>query len=178
MSEFRSLCLIDDPSMDADDGSSGEDVDDYLPPPDAPDGYDLITAAPGIVTVTTGVMTGRVQMIVHVLDAEPAGLAEGDWDTIEEIGFRALSASTRAASGQYYPFAADGDDTFSQSVTPAGAGHYRVRAYEVNRHRALGEHFEETDDPTDEHYLVEVWPQATTDESLRRIVGTDPPLLR
>jgi len=41
------------------DVESTEDVDDYLPPPDPPEGFDFLTAAPGIATVTTGVMRGR-----------------------------------------------------------------------------------------------------------------------
>ncbi|MCQ4120018.1 hypothetical protein [Rhodococcus tibetensis] len=93
MAEFRSICLIDDSQADpAYPGvTSAEDVDDYLPPPDPPEGFDLLAAAPGVVTVVTTVMRGRVHLTVQVLVSEPIELAFGNWETVE-IGFRALSA--------------------------------------------------------------------------------------
>ncbi|MBT2276202.1 hypothetical protein [Rhodococcus qingshengii] len=176
MAEYRSICLLDDPPADL-DVPSAEDVDDYLPPPDAPDGFDLVTAAPGIVTVNTGVMRGRVHLTVHVLDSEPRELAAGDWDTIEEITFRALSAYTHAAAGDYYPFAARTPGMFERSVTPAGAGFYRVRAHEVHRVKAFGEHLDDDDPPTAERFLIQLWPTTVEDDNLRRIKGRTPPLM-
>lgn len=177
--EFRSLCLVDDPQADPTypHVDSTEDVDDYLPPPDPPNGFDLLTAAPGIVTVTTGVMRGKVDLTIRVLDSEPSDLASGDWDTIEEIGFRALSAFTRAASGEYYPFAAEGLGPFQASVTPGGPGWYRVRAYESNRRASLGEHRDDGDPPTEERYLLEVWASDIEDEDRRRMRGPQPTML-
>lgn len=176
MAYYQSICLIDDPSADPayPNVTSAEDVEDYLPPPDAPPGFDLITAAPGIVTVTTGVMRGSVHLTIRVLDSEPTELASGDWDTVEEITFRALSVYTRAAEGTYNPFSGEGPSPFDRSVTSGGAGFYRVRAYEVNRVRALGEHREDSDPPTEERYLLEVWPSSTEEEDRRRLVGPQP----
>ncbi|WP_092808113.1 hypothetical protein [Rhodococcus globerulus] len=176
MAEYRSICLVDDPPVGL-DVTSAEDVDDYLPPPDSPEGFDLVIAAPGIVTVTTGVMRGRVHLTVQVLDSEPRDLATGNWETVEEIGFRALSAYTRAAAGTYYPFVASSPGTFEESVTPTGAGFYRVRAHEVNRGSALGEHRDDGDPPTEERFLLQVWPTGTENEDHRRITGREPPLL-
>ncbi len=177
--EFRSICLVDDPRAHPDypEVEPEEDVDDYLPPPDPPEGFDLLTAAPGVVTVTTGVMRGQVGLTIRVLDGEPSQLAPGDWDAIEEIGFRALSSYTRAASGEYYPYAADGPGPFTQSVTPDGPGFYRVRAYESNRSLALGESREDGDPATEERYLLEVWPSTTGDVDRRRLKGPHPPML-
>lgn len=104
---YRSICLVDDPASDAaypDVEVGAEDVDDYLPPPDPPEGFDLLTAAPGVVTVTTGAIRGQVDLTIRVLDDEPSALAPGIWDAVEEIGFRALSGYTMPASGEYYPF--------------------------------------------------------------------------
>ncbi|MBT2263484.1 hypothetical protein [Rhodococcus erythropolis] len=176
MAEYRSICLLDDPPADL-DVPSAEDVDDYLPPPDAPEGFDLVTAAPGVVTVSTGVMRGKVHLTVHVLDSEPRELAAGDWETVEEIGFRALSAYTHAAAGNYYPFAATSPGAFERSATPAGAGFYRVRAHELNRGKNLGEHRDDNDPPTEEQFLLQVWPTPTEDEDRRRLVGREPPLM-
>ncbi|WP_338891950.1 hypothetical protein [Rhodococcus sovatensis] len=81
-------------------------------------------------TVTTGAIRGKVDLTIRVLDDEPSALAPGIWDTIEEIGFRALSAYTMPASGEYSPFSAGGSGVLASSVTAKGLGFYRVRAYE------------------------------------------------
>ncbi|WP_125458721.1 hypothetical protein [Rhodococcus sp. 1168] len=180
MAEYRSLCLVDDPPTDAayPEGTADEDVDDYLPPPDPPEGFDLLTAAPGIVTITTGAMRGRVHLTIQLRDDEPQELAPGKWDTVEEIGFRALSAHTRAASGEYYPFAAAESRSFAASVTPQGPGFYRVRAYETNRALTSGEHRDEADLPTEEKYLIQIWPLLAENAVRQRLLGPQPTLLQ
>lgn len=178
---YRSICLVDDPASDPvypDVESVSEDVDDYLPPPDPPEGFDLLTAAPGVVTVTTGAMRGKVNLTIRVLDDKPSALAPGIWDTVEEIGFRGLSGYTMPASGEYYPFSADGSGVFPSSVTSKGPGFYRVRAYERNRKLTLGVHREDHEPATEETYLLEVWATDDKDEDRRRLRGQHPTLMR
>lgn len=178
---YRSICLVDDTASDPeypDVEVGAEDVDDYLPPPDPPEGFDLLTAAPGVVTVTTGAIRGKVDLTIRVLDDEPSALAPGIWDTVEEIGFRALSKYTMPASGEYYPFSADGSGTFPSSVTAKGPGFYRVRAYERNRKLTMDVIRENDDLPTQETYLLEVWATDVEDEGRRRLRGPHPTLLR
>ncbi|MGB6051049.1 MAG: hypothetical protein WBG14_09340, partial [Rhodococcus sp. (in: high G+C Gram-positive bacteria)] len=121
---------------------------------------------------------GQVGISVRALESEPSQLHSGDWDTIEEISFRALSAFTRVASGEYYPFASEGAGLFQSSVTPSGPGFYRVRAYERNRRLAVGEHRDANDPPTQEIYVIEVWPTNTEDEDRRRLKGPQSTMLR
>lgn len=178
---YRSICLVDDPASDPeypDVEVGAEDVDDYLPPPDPPEGFDLLIAAPGVVTVTTGAIRGKVDLTIRVLDDEPSVLAPGIWDTVEEIGFRALSKYTMPASGEYYPFSADGSGMFPSSVTAKGPGFYRVRAYERNRKLTMDVIRENDDLPTQETYLLEVWATDVEDEGRRRLRGPHPTLLR
>ncbi|WP_415975049.1 hypothetical protein [Rhodococcus sp. 077-4] len=181
--ELQSICLVDDPASDPaypDVEPGAEDVDDYLPPPDPPEGFDLLTAAPGVVTVTTGAMRGKVNLTIRVLDNKPSALAPGIWDTVEEIGFRALSGYTMPASGEYYPFSAAGSGVFQSSVTAKGTGFYRVRAHERNRKLTLGIHREDHEPATEETYLLEIWAteDEDEDEGRRRLRGPYPTLLR
>jgi hypothetical protein len=178
---YRSICLVDDPASDPaypNVEPGAEDVDDYLPPPAPPEGFDLLTGAPGIVTVRTGAIRGRVDLTIRVLDDEPSQLAPGIWDTVEEIGFRALSAYTMPASGEYYPFSADGSGMFPSSVTPDGPGFYRVRAYERNRKLTMEVVRENDDLDTEETYLLEVWATDIEDEDPRRLRGPRPTVLQ
>lgn len=146
-------------------------------PADPPEGFDLLTAAPGVVTVTTGAIRGRVDLTIRVLDEGPSALAPGIWDTVEEIGFRALSAYTMPACGEYYPFSADGTGMFPSSVTAKGPGFYRVRAYE--RDRKLTMVLREDHEPaTEETYLLEIWATDVQDEDRRRLQRPHPTLLR
>ena len=178
---YRSICLVDDPASDAaypDVEVGAEDVDDYLPPPDPPEGFDLLTAAPGVVTVTTGAIRGQVDLTIRVLDDEPSALAPGIWDAVEEIGFRALSGYTMPASGEYYPFSADGSGVFPSSVTAKGPGFYRVRAYERNRKLTMEVNREDNEPAAVETYLLEIWATDVEDEDRRRLQGPHPTLLR
>jgi len=176
--EFRSFCLIDDPSAGTDqpEGAPVEDVEDYLPPPDPPEGHDLLTAAPGIVAITTGVFRGMVHVTFRVSDTSPATVDTEEWDTVEELGFRALSESTRIASGEFVPVVG-ARGAFTDTLTADGAGNYGVRAYERGRHLALGQSRSEDDDYTRERYLVEIWPTGERLLPRRRIKGQAPPLL-
>ena len=178
---YMSICLADDPASDAaypDVEVGAEDVDDYLPPPDPPEGFDLLTAAPGVVTVTTGAIRGQVDLTIRVLDDEPSALAPGIWDAVEEIGFRALSGYTMPASGEYYPFSADGSGVFPSSVTAKGPGFYRVRAYERNRKLTMEVNREDNEPAAVEAYLLEIWATDVEDEDRRRLRGPHPTLLR
>ncbi len=115
------MCLLDDPEIEPGywSDSAGETVEDHQPPSDPGDGFDLLAAVPGCVAVTTGVGRGVVHVTVQQLDTPPGGAIDSEWETAEEVTFRALSGYTRAASGEFFPYAMMSPASFTESVTPS-----------------------------------------------------------
>lgn len=106
-------------------------------------GYDQ----PYLAVITTGVAMGNVRLRVDVHDTPPP-LALDGWDEAAEISIQVPHGTVHVGALGF-----DMEDDFG-TLTPAGAGPYRVRVHARDRHRMYDLVAEE---PWEEH-LIQVWP--------------------
>ena len=108
--------------------------------------------------VTTGCMDGPVRLTIRLHSARPS--EQDAWEVREEASIR-ISEPLLTWSPIGVPL---GAENFNRPVlTPLASGPHRVRVSGRGRGTRKDEYVSSTEAPT-EHYLIEVWPEATLRE--------------
>jgi hypothetical protein len=112
-------------------------------------------AAPGQLSLITGLHTGRVPLAVHWHDTEPA--VGDDWEDVVEVSFQPPEADLVLASFQ---------DSFELRLPAVQSLRARYCASGMDAARdadtVLG------DEPTIDRYLLELWPAAAASDAVVR----------
>jgi hypothetical protein len=101
----------------------------------------------------TGIHSGTVRVTADVLPGPPTEVDPGPWDDIVEASLYAPTGHLGVHQLEYLP---QEEPPSLPVLSPAGPGHYRVRAHARGRDRD----FDAAVDHSDEHYLLSVWPAA------------------
>lgn len=110
-------------------------------------GNGTTTVSPGVVTIHTGISVGNVEVVVEVHEMAPPAAPE-PWEDVVEVSMHAPHGQVRVTG-----IGLDAPDSFPL-LTPAGPGHYRVRAHVRGRDIAT----DLSRSTPVEDYLVQIWP--------------------
>ncbi|MBU2666245.1 hypothetical protein KOI35_22340 [Actinoplanes bogorensis] len=128
-------------------GIIDDDLDWPLDPP--PSGNGLIHPFRGGAFVSTGIHSGRIVVRTGAFDAAPPVDAGHGWESIVEVSVSSRRGKLRVRSYD--------DDPEGTTLSTAGRGSYRVRAYAAGRDTDI-----DGTSPLVETYRIEVWPAAAT----------------
>lgn len=116
----------------------------------------LVDSADRCIVIHTGVHSGMVGATVQVRDSPPTRVDLDDWDEVVEV-----SLQTRAPDVRIFTLMTDVPTTYP-SLTPEGAGDYRVRVYARGRDTDIdGTAFEPF-----EQYFIQIWPGSPGPETV------------
>jgi hypothetical protein len=129
-----------------------------LPDPGGDSG--LVGVSPGLAIVITGTQFGNIEVTVQAGEKDP-GLDTGPWDDVSEISLPSGPGAqgVSVTSGGQGPYEL-------QSLTPPGAGSYRVRVHA--RGRDAGAARDVVNGRPVEEHLIQIWPAAPEPETIRK----------
>ena len=129
--------------------------------PDPGGASGLVGISPGLAIVITGTQFGDVSLTVQSDDSDP-GLDPRPWDEVVEVSV------VSGAGGQGLAILSDGQGPGElQSLTPSGAGSYRIRVHA--RGRDAGANEDAVDGGPVEDHLVQIWPAPAAAEIIHKI---------
>jgi hypothetical protein len=115
-------------------------------------------AVPGVLSMVTGLHTGRVPFVVEWHDAEPA--LDPEWEEVVEVPFAPRQPDLALTSFQDY-----------FEVRLPAAGSLRARYCAIGMDAAHGQDTIFEEEPTVDRYLLALWPAAPAPDAVVRQTG-------